>query len=144
MAPHHEPDQCDHQCDHHDQTDQRDHGDLGDQGDQGDYQIETNFSLSPPEEDYNLLFFESALSITEDVNVLKFPFISQDQKFFDLTPAGPPGPADTEGFVDSSVFGEDMATLNNSRINQISTTTTYTSANHYQRDGTVIRFCKNI
>ena len=126
----HDPEHC-LQCKHHDHAEHhRDHR---------DYQIDTNFSLSPPEEDYNLLFFETALSITDDVNVLKFPFINQDQKFFDDTPAGPPV---TEGFVDSSVFGEDMATLNNSRINQISTTST--SANHHQRDGTVIRFCKNI
>ena len=132
-APHPEPDHChtcDHQCDHHDHRDHREHR---------DYQIDTNFSLSPPEEDYNLLFFETALSITDDVNVLKFPFTNQDQKFFDDTPAGPPV---TEGFVDSSVFGEDLATLNNSRINPISTPST--SANHHQRDGTVIRFCKNI
>ena len=128
LGGHHDPEHC-HQCKHHDQ---RDHI---------DYQIDNNFSLSPPEEDYNLLFFETALSITDDVNVLKFPFINQDQKFFDDTQAGQPL-AVTEGFVDSSVFGEDMTTLNNSRINQISTTST--SANHYQKDGTVIRFCKNI
>ena len=141
VAVHHDPEDC-HQCDHHDHRYHHDYRDHHDHRDQRDYQIDTNFSLSPQEEDYNLLFFETALSIPDDVNVLKFPFIHQDQKFFDETAAGPQGPSGTEGFVDSPVFGEDLsATLSNSRINQISTTST--SANHHQREGSVIRFCKH-
>ena len=120
-------------------------------GDQAQYtrQVDNNFPIPTSEQDYNfLLYTETALSITDDVNVLRLPFLNQDQKLFEDNQTV------TEGFVDSSMFDKNFLvediqnteTFNNSRINQVSENTQRelsTSVNHHQIDGTVIRFCKS-
>ena len=119
--------------------------------DQAQYtrQVDNNFPIPTSEQDYNfLLYTETALSITDDVNVLRLPFLNQDQKLFEDNQTV------TEGFVDSSMFDKNFLvediqnteTFNNSRINQVSENTQRelsTSVNHHQIDGTVIRFCKS-
>ena len=112
-------------------------------------QIDNNFSIQPSDQDYNfLLYTETALSITDDVNVLRLPFLNQDQKLFEDNQTV------TESFPDSAMFDKNflvediqtVETFNNSRINQVSSNTQRdlsASVNHHQIDGTVIRFCKS-